>query len=105
MAFHSTEAGRFFLLLPVRCGLCYSINLNKALWEKGDFTRIADTMRESGEALVNRIGINEGMKSSSISDAATAQRRFPQRNSAPTCSASISRAIWWKREQARGEAA
>jgi len=28
------------------------MNPNKALWEKGDFTRIAATMRESGEALV-----------------------------------------------------
>src|SRR4030095_7856127 len=35
-------------------------NPNKALWEKGDFTRIADTMRESGEALVQRIGIKKG---------------------------------------------
>jgi len=26
------------------------MNPNKALWEKGDFTRIAETMRESGEA-------------------------------------------------------
>lgn len=32
-------------------------NPNKALWEKGDFTRIAATMRESGEALVKKIGI------------------------------------------------
>ena len=38
------------------------INPNKALWEKGDFTRIAATMRESGEALVRRIGVNRGMK-------------------------------------------
>src|SRR5262245_46959201 len=38
------------------------INPNKALWEKGDFTRIADTMRESGEALVQRIGITRGLK-------------------------------------------
>src|SRR3954464_11000208 len=38
------------------------INPNKALWEKGDFTRIAETMRESGEALVNRIGIAKGLK-------------------------------------------
>ena len=30
-----------------------SMNPNKALWEKGDFTRIAETMRESGEALVS----------------------------------------------------
>ena len=38
------------------------MNPNKALWEKGDFTRIAQGMRESGEALVNRIGITKGMK-------------------------------------------
>jgi SAM-dependent methyltransferase len=37
------------------------MNPNKALWEKGDFTRIADTMRESGEALVSRIGVSKGM--------------------------------------------
>ena len=37
-------------------------NPNKALWEKGDFTRIADTMRDSGEALVQRLGITRGMK-------------------------------------------
>jgi ubiquinone/menaquinone biosynthesis C-methylase UbiE len=39
-----------------------STNPNKALWEKGDFTRIAATMRESGEQLVQRIGIKPGMK-------------------------------------------
>jgi SAM-dependent methyltransferase len=37
-------------------------NPNKALWEKGDFTRIAATMRESGEDLVKRIGITKGLK-------------------------------------------
>jgi SAM-dependent methyltransferase len=37
-------------------------NPNKALWEKGDFTRIAASMRESGEALVRKMGINEGLK-------------------------------------------
>jgi ubiquinone/menaquinone biosynthesis C-methylase UbiE len=37
-------------------------NPNKALWEKGDFTRVADTMRESGEALVQRLGIAKGLK-------------------------------------------
>jgi ubiquinone/menaquinone biosynthesis C-methylase UbiE len=37
-------------------------NPNKALWEKGDFTRIADTMRASGEALVRSIGITKGMR-------------------------------------------
>jgi ubiquinone/menaquinone biosynthesis C-methylase UbiE len=37
-------------------------NPNKALWEKGDFTRIADTMRESGEALVQKLGVTKGLK-------------------------------------------
>jgi SAM-dependent methyltransferase len=37
------------------------INPNKALWEKGDFTRIADTMRESGEQLVDTFGIRADM--------------------------------------------
>src|SRR3954469_1840965 len=37
-------------------------NPNKALWEKGDFTRIANNMRESGEALVKRLGITKGLK-------------------------------------------
>jgi alkyl hydroperoxide reductase subunit AhpC/SAM-dependent methyltransferase len=39
-----------------------SINPNKALWEKGDFTRVAESMRESGEALVRSLGIIEGLK-------------------------------------------
>jgi ubiquinone/menaquinone biosynthesis C-methylase UbiE len=38
------------------------VNPNKALWEKGDFTRIAETMRESGEALVQTLGITKGLK-------------------------------------------
>ena len=38
------------------------MNPNKALWEKGDFTRIAESMRESGEALVKKIGVTRGMK-------------------------------------------
>ena len=37
-------------------------NPNKALWEKGDFTRIAESMRESGESLVQRLGIRKGLK-------------------------------------------
>jgi SAM-dependent methyltransferase len=36
------------------------MNPNKALWEKGDFTRIAQSMRESGEALVSSLGITKG---------------------------------------------
>lgn len=38
------------------------INPNKALWEKGDFTRIADTMRQSGYDLVDTLGIRPEMK-------------------------------------------
>src|SRR5436189_3852249 len=38
------------------------MNPNKALWEKGDFTRIADSMRESGEALVAELGITKGLR-------------------------------------------
>ena len=38
------------------------MNPNKALWEKGDFTRIAESMRESGEALIQRLGISNGLK-------------------------------------------
>src|SRR6184192_987016 len=38
------------------------LNPNKALWEKGDFTRIADTMRENGEALVRQLGITKGLR-------------------------------------------
>src|SRR5947199_10755445 len=37
------------------------INPNKALWEKGDFTRIAESMRESGEALVKTLGVTDGL--------------------------------------------
>jgi SAM-dependent methyltransferase len=36
-------------------------NPNQALWEKGDFTRIAASMRESGDALVGTLGISEGL--------------------------------------------
>lgn len=38
------------------------MNPNKALWEKGDFTRIAQTMRKSGDDLVGGLGIAKGMK-------------------------------------------
>src|SRR5438105_3632057 len=39
-----------------------TINPNKALWERGDFTRIAESMRESGEALVMTLGITDGLE-------------------------------------------
>jgi SAM-dependent methyltransferase len=38
------------------------MNPNQALWEKGDFTRIAAAMRESGEALVGSLGVAKGLK-------------------------------------------
>jgi ubiquinone/menaquinone biosynthesis C-methylase UbiE len=37
------------------------ISPNKALWEKGDFTRLAKSMRESGEAFVQELGITKGL--------------------------------------------
>ena len=38
------------------------MNPNKALWEKGDFTQIAASMRGSGEALIGGLGITPGLK-------------------------------------------
>ncbi|MEI8281986.1 MAG: class I SAM-dependent methyltransferase [Armatimonadota bacterium] len=44
--------------------LCYddAMNPNRALWEKGDFTQIAQTLRESGEDFVRSLGIVRGQK-------------------------------------------
>ena len=38
------------------------MNPNKALWEKGDFTRIAAAMRDSGAKLVASLGVGPGLK-------------------------------------------
>ena len=38
------------------------MNPNKALWEKGDFTQIAAFMRESGEALVESLGVKPPLR-------------------------------------------
>jgi len=38
------------------------INPNKALWEKGDFTRIAAGMRESGESIIQSLGVSPGLR-------------------------------------------
>jgi SAM-dependent methyltransferase len=38
------------------------MNPNKSLWEKGDFTRIAASMRESGDTFVKSLGITKGLK-------------------------------------------
>jgi SAM-dependent methyltransferase len=39
-----------------------TVNPNKALWEKGDFTRIAATMRESGQAVIEQLGISRELE-------------------------------------------
>src|SRR6266404_4597211 len=66
------------------------MNPNKVLWEKGDFTRIAESMRESGEALVRDL---ESQKGSGfwISDAAMERRHYQRRDLEQMCWASISR--------------
>jgi SAM-dependent methyltransferase len=38
------------------------MNPNQALWEKGDFTRIAASMRDSGVALVKELSITSGLE-------------------------------------------
>jgi ubiquinone/menaquinone biosynthesis C-methylase UbiE len=38
------------------------MNPNRQLWEKGDFTRIAASMRESGAELVGKIGVTPGLR-------------------------------------------
>jgi SAM-dependent methyltransferase len=38
------------------------MNPNQALWEKGDFSRVAQSMRRSGELVVNGLGITKGMR-------------------------------------------
>ena len=37
------------------------MNQNKILWEKGGFTQLAQTMRESGETLVASLGITKDL--------------------------------------------
>src|SRR6476660_5620161 len=38
------------------------MNLNRALWEKGDFTKVAALMRESGEAVVKSLGVTPPLR-------------------------------------------
>ncbi len=40
----------------------HTINPNRALWEKGDFTRIAETMRQSGDEFAGTLDIQPGMR-------------------------------------------
>jgi len=60
------------------------MNPNKALWEKGDFTRIAASMRQSGEALVKTLGVTNGL-SVLDSGAAMERRRCRRQGSVRTC--------------------
>ena len=39
-----------------------AVNPNKALWEKGDFTEIAAFMRQSGEAIIQALGITPPLR-------------------------------------------
>lgn len=38
------------------------MNPNKALWKKGDFTRIAETIRDSGRMLIDGLDVGPGME-------------------------------------------
>ena len=61
--FVAREAAKYLLMETTNhLILGVPMNPNKALWEKGDFTRIAATMRASGEALVQRLGITKELK-------------------------------------------
>ena len=73
------------------------LNPNKALWEKGDFTRIAETMRARGEALVEKFGIKKGLGYSTW--VAVTPRRSPRPNAALMCWAWISRPTWSPRNK------
>src|SRR2546425_10216440 len=39
-----------------------TVNPNKALWEKGDFTEVAALMRQSGEAVVKSLEIKPPLR-------------------------------------------
>src|SRR5690348_17126121 len=43
-----------------------SINPNQALWEKGDFTQIAGFMRQSGEVIVESLGVRPPLRALDI---------------------------------------
>ena len=70
------------------------MNPNQALWEKGDFTKIAAFMRQSGEEVVASLGINPPVRVLDLA-AETAPRRFPLPATAPMLSASIFPRTWW----------
>jgi len=61
-----------------------TMNQNKTLWEKGDFTRIAASMRESGDALVQSLDVRPGLEVLDVGsgDGTTA---FPAARLRPPC--------------------
>ena len=70
------------------------MNPNQALWEKGDFTRIAESMRESGEALVAELGDHEGHEGARSRLRRRHDRRARGAARRRGARASISRATW-----------
>ena len=61
------------------------MNPNKALWEKGDFTRIAASMRESGEDHRGRGSEGEDLvREGHLLSTFPALRRSSSANSEPT---------------------
>ena len=70
------------------------MNANKALWEKGDFTRIAESMRESGEALVDELGHHRRAQGARPRLRRRDHRVAGGSSWGPTSSASTSPATW-----------
>ena len=73
------------------------MNPNKALWEKGDFTQIAQSMRESGEVLVEGFGITPALKVLDLgltSSAGIGARRGAFSAFASACLSSIALPPW-----------
>ena len=61
------------------------MNPNQALWEKGDFTRIAASMRQSGEEVVAGLGILSRSSRPSSSARTGAWSKAPRRFRRPSC--------------------
>ena len=56
-AFNTTSAGTVPPPSPK-----HPVSPNQALWEQGDFTRIASTMRESGAAVIDSLGVRSPLR-------------------------------------------
>jgi SAM-dependent methyltransferase len=49
-------------MATMTAGTAGTVSPNQALWEKGDFTRIAASMRDSGEVVVGGLGIQPDLR-------------------------------------------